>query len=223
MRQTDQANLFLQSVPAADRRLLMRDMTPFDVVFQQHLCAPGKIISKTFFPTGAVISAQYRSHGKIMDVYGVGREGLVGTGVLFTGAMRYDMVCQVAGGSLCMPSKTFAEHLKQNTGLRRAVAAYSSAAVLALAQSVACSGLHAIASRCARLLLVTADRVGSEHFALTHEILARMLGVRRAGVSVAMRPLMDRRIIGYRLGTVRILNRTALEAAACPCYPVPVA
>jgi CRP-like cAMP-binding protein len=84
---------------------------------------------------------------------------------------------------------------------------------------VACNRLHTINQRCARWLLMTHDRVGGgDSFDLTQEFLSYMLGVRREGVSGASHALQHLGIISYRRGHISVLDRPALERAACECY-----
>lgn len=158
-----------------------------------------------------------------MEVHGVGREGILGPSVLFVAEQtRFQWVCQISGTMLIMPSARFEQHARENAELRRAVALYSMGVVSSLTQSVACNGMHSIAQRCARWLLVTSDRVGASDFSLTHELLARMLGVQRSGVSIAVGRLQGLGIIQYRLGQVSIRDRNGLEDESCECYGVVV-
>jgi CRP-like cAMP-binding protein len=89
-----------------------------------------------------------------------------------------------------------------------------------LAQAVACNRLHTLEERCGRWLLLTHDRVHGDDFELTHEFLALMLGVRRAGVSVAMGALQNAGILRYTRGRVVIVDRQRLEEASCDCYRI---
>jgi Mn-dependent DtxR family transcriptional regulator len=85
-------------------------------------------------------------------------------------------------------------------------------------QSVACNAFHAIEARCCRWLLTAQDRAGGEEISLTQEYLAEMLGVQRTTVSAVARALQDQGLIRYRRGTIRILDRDAVESRACECY-----
>ena len=72
--------------------------------------------------------------------------------------------------------------------------------------------------RCCRWLLIAHDSARTASFPLTHEFLAMLLGVQRAGVSVAASALQKAGVIEYRYGRVTIIDRGQLEARACECY-----
>lgn len=91
---------------------------------------------------------------------------------------------------------------------------------LQVAQTAACNGRHSLEERFARWLLMTHDRAEGDRFPMTREFIATMLGVRRAGVSVAAGILQKAGVIGYARGCVTVLDRPGLEAASCECYRV---
>ncbi len=62
------------------------------------------------------------------------------------------------------------------------------------------------------------DRMKGGYVDLTQEFLAHMLGMRRAGVSVALGQLRKAGIVTYSRGGAKILDRGRLEAASCECY-----
>jgi CRP-like cAMP-binding protein len=83
-----------------------------------------------------------------------------------------------------------------------------------------CNGRHTLEERLARWLLMEHDRAESDQFAMTHEFMALMLGVRRSGVTVTAGALKQAGLINYRNGQMTILDRPGLEAAACECYSI---
>ena len=77
-----------------------------------------------------------------------------------------------------------------------------------------------IEGRLSKWLLMCGDRANSKELALTHELIAMSLGVRRADVTVAAGDLRSRGFIDYRRGHVIIRDRQGLESITCECYPM---
>jgi len=105
--------------------------------------------------------------------------------------------------------------------LRRALRRYTHAYLTQVAQTAACNRAHQLDQRCARWLLMTHDRVdGGDEFPLTHEFLAFMLAVRRAGVTVSLGALQHAGLVRYSRGVITLVDRAGLERASCECYRV---
>lgn len=117
-----------------------------------------------------------------------------------------------------MSASSFRKLARENAALRRVLNRYFYVLMAQIAQSAACGRFHALDKRLARWLLMTHDRAGSNRFSLTHRFLAFMLGVRRAGVTIAAGRLAHLNLIRYRRGEVEVLDRKGLEALSCPCY-----
>ncbi|MDQ6932411.1 MAG: Crp/Fnr family transcriptional regulator [Candidatus Eremiobacteraeota bacterium] len=173
-----------------------------------------------YFPLDSVMSMlSVMENGSAVEVGSVGREGMAGVQmVLGSDQIPGRGICQVPGRAVRMPGKRFTELFVNNLTFRILLQRYTLAVFNVAAQSVACNRLHPLAERCARWLLMTQDRVGKDDFNLTHEFLAMMLGVRRAGVSTAAAMLQTAGYIHYLRGHVTIIDRLGLEGASCECY-----
>ena len=149
----------------------------------------------------------------------IGNEGMLGATLALgveTAPMR--AVVQGSGTAWRITSKRFQRELLTDPGLGLTIHRYLYVLLTQFAQSAACTHFHEIEPRLARWLLMTHDRAHADHFYLTHEVLATMLGVRRSGITIAAGALQQRGLIHYVRGDIRILDRSGLEAAACGCY-----
>jgi len=95
---------------------------------------------------------------------------------------------------------------------------YAQAFHTQISLAAGCNATHSIVNRLARWLLMAHDRVCSNEFPLTHEIMSQILAVRRTGVTVTAGALRSSGLIGYSRGKIIVLDRAGLEGAACECY-----
>jgi CRP-like cAMP-binding protein len=159
--------------------------------------------------------------GQAAEVGTIGNEGFVGLPILLGDDRGPTSVyVQVPGAGLRMRVEIFREELERSGPLRGTMLRYAHAFFNQVAQSAACAHFHSLDQRCCRWLLMTRDRMPSDHFLLTQEFLAMMLGVRRAGVTVAAGALQRAGLIRYDRGRVAILDREGLQERACECYAV---
>jgi hypothetical protein len=87
-----------------------------------------------------------------------------------------------------------------------------------LGQGSACAGKHSVEQRLARWLLMASERKRSPTLAVTHVQLARLLGVRRAGITDALHHLQALQAVVQRRGGVQVVEAAALGQAACACH-----
>jgi CRP-like cAMP-binding protein len=151
----------------------------------------------------------------------IGPEGMVGLAVLLQGdSDSFEMMAQVPGTALRIDAAAFREEADRSASLRRILQRYALAHFEQVARSAACNGRHVIEQRLSRWLLMSHDRVDGDDFPMTHEFRSMMLGVRRAGVSVAAATLQRAGFIRYERGRMQITDRPGLEAASCECYGI---
>jgi CRP-like cAMP-binding protein len=215
-----QANRILAALPGKDLLRLVSDCEKVPLVLAEELLTPGEKICHVHFPIQGFVSLLTPvDNSAHLEVGLVGDEGMVGTPlVLGIPTSPLQAVVQGAGYALRMDAARFREALGRSKSLRLLLDRYLFVRMTQLAQATGCTRFHLLDSRLARWLLMTQDRAHANTLHITHELLAAMLGVRRAGVTRAATSLQDRGLIRYRRGEVEVLDRPGLRAAACTCY-----
>jgi CRP-like cAMP-binding protein len=215
-------NLLLMRLTPADRRSLLASGECVGLRSGEVLAEPGQALAHAYFPIDASITVLVpMARLPQLEVGLVGREGMLGLPLAFgadSSVLR--AVVQGAGSAWRVEARVLARQIESSAALRAALNRYVHVRFAQLAQTVACKSYHHLEQRLARWLLMSADRARSHELLLTHEFLAQMLGVRRAGVTLAARALKERELIGYARGHVALLDLRGLEAASCACYAI---
>lgn len=220
--QASERNLLLRALPSAAYAALVPHLEPVEMPTHTVLWHPDTTIHAVYFPRTVVCSILTPlSDEAPVESATVGFEGMIGVPVVLGARSTHSKaIAQVAGSAARVDAARFHAWLWQADGASALFLRYAQALLEQTAQSVACNRKHAMEERCARWLLATRDRVGGDAFALTHEFLAAMLGVRRASVTVAAGMLQEAGLITYRRGNIIILNVERLEEASCECFRV---
>jgi hypothetical protein len=127
---------------------------------------------------------------------------------------------QSTGYAYRVRQQHFMQEFNRYGPLLHLVLRYIQALITQMAQTAVCNRYHCIDQQLCRWLLLNIDRLSSNKLAMTHELIAINLGVRREGVTGAAGRLQKAGIIDYRRGHITVLDRTGLEAHACECYQV---
>lgn len=213
-------NRLLASLPPEEFERLRPCLETVSLDLKVKLYQPSEAIEFVYFPLSGVYSLlSLAPEGELIEIATVGNEGMVGLPA-FLGVNQVPGVAmvQVSGDSLRMRVEDFRALVTPNTTLYELLHRYTQALFNFISQTAVCNRLHVIEQRCCRWLLLTHDRVGADEFPFTHEFLAQMLGVRRAGVSEVAARLQNAGLISYRYGKISIQDRVGLEAASCQCY-----
>lgn len=205
--------------PAAKARMMAR-LEPVNLVFGSVLCEAEKAMRHVYFPLSSFISlvATVGLHPPL-EMGLIGNEGMLGvTLILGVPVAPLQGVVQGPGSALRMSVADLKIELKASPSLVKTLQRYLYVLSAQLAQTSGCTRFHEIDARLSRWLLMTHDRAHADHFHLTHQFLADMLGVQRSAVTIAAGGLQERGLIRYTRGEIRILDRAGLEARACECY-----
>ncbi|HYY56343.1 MAG TPA: Crp/Fnr family transcriptional regulator [Pyrinomonadaceae bacterium] len=186
------------------------------------LARPDEPIEYVYFPHRGTLSViATMEDGSEIEVGVIGNEGMSGLPVVLgTNSMPLKTIVQIANGATRMRSDALREEVVRGGQFQKSLLCYGHAFFVQTAQTAACNRLHRLDGRLARLLLMCQDRTRSDELELTHEFLAAMLGVRRAGVSEAAARLQAEGVISYSRARIHIVDRKGLEAASCECYEV---
>ncbi len=216
------SNRLLTYLSREDQERLLQFLEPVELAYKRPLYnADERIEFVHFIESGVGSLVCMMADGQAAEVGTIGNEGLIGLPVLLGDSRApSSMYVQVPGRGLRMRAAAFREQLEQSPRMRAVMLRYTHVFFNHIALTAACAHFHSLEQRCCRWLLMTHDRMPSDTFLLTHEFLAMMLGVRRAGVSVAAGALQRAGLIRYHRGRITILDRKGLEERACECYAV---
>jgi CRP-like cAMP-binding protein len=214
------ANHILNAIPQREYELLLPFLKPAALMNRQVLYQFGEEIADCYFVSTALVSCmQVMQNGDSVEVGLFGAEGFAGHSAVLN--LNYSSMLvnvQAPGDAIKVEAAALRQILPQLRVLEKLLFRFAYLQSLQAQQIAACNGLHEIEQRLARWILMTQDRFHGETLPLTHDLLAGMLGSRRASVTVAAGALQKAGIIEYRRGKVHVVQREKLEKTACECY-----
>lgn len=181
---------------------------------------PGEAIEHVVFLNSGLVSLLVvTSDARSVEVGMAGRDGCVG-GAVVSGVRQSSQraLVQIPCDAFRIKAEILVNVIGQCPRLREDLNRYILLQGMQVAQLAACNRLHEVDERLARWLLMSHDRATGDSFPITHDQLAQMLGSGRPSVTVAAGTLARRGVIEYKRGQMKVVNRKALEQAACECY-----
>ncbi|MES2088914.1 MAG: Crp/Fnr family transcriptional regulator [Pseudomonadota bacterium] len=186
------------------------------------LFEPGKPLHHAYFPTTSVVSLHYvLESGESAETAGVGHEGVVGLFLFMGGgATSNSAVVQTAGHAYRLERRVLVEEFHRFGLMQRLLLRYTQSLMTQMSQIAACYRHHSVEQQLSRWLLLTLDRAPAHELAMTHELVASILGVRRESITQAAGKLQQVGFIRYRRGHIAVIDRAGLESRSCECYAV---
>ena len=213
-------NKILASINDADYRDFFSQLDSVSLSQGEVIYEAEGTIDYVYFPETAVFSMlNTMEDGRTVEVGPVGNEGLVGLRIFLGAENSLDQVIvHVAGDAKRMRASLFKRTgIIEGSPMADKLLRYTQMLLAMTARSGACNKVHSTEQQLSRWLLMMRDYAGDE-LALTHDLIALTLGVRRAGVTEAANGFRNAGVIDYRRGHIQIVDQRGLEAMACECY-----
>ena len=191
---------------------------------RHHFEVAGKPFDHICFPQTLVTSVVANQGDLLVEIGLIGCEGMTGSAALL-GADRSinSSFVQIAGDGFVIPVSDVLAAIQKSESMRLTFLKYVQVLVQQTSHTAIANSVAKLPQRLARWLLMAHDRVESNTLKLTHEFLAIMLAVRRAGVTETVNMLEEDGLITCTRGVVEVLNRKGLEKVAGQFYGKPEA
>jgi CRP-like cAMP-binding protein len=220
--QDPKQNQLLAALPPAEWERWLPDLELVELPLGQVLYESGRTLAHVYFPTNAIVSLLYvMENGASAEIAVVGNEGVVGISLFMGGGSTPSRaVVQSAGRGYRLSARNIEQEFNRSGPVMHLLLRYTQALITQMAQTAVCNRHHSLDQQLCRWLLLSLDRLDGNQLAMTQELIANMLGVRREGVTEGALKLQTAGLIKYARGRITVLDRPALEARTCECYAV---
>jgi CRP-like cAMP-binding protein len=218
-------NRLLAALPERDRARLIPQLEILTLFAKKTVFETGEELNFVYFPLDCIIVLISSVEAEAsVEVGLIGNEGLAGAQILM-GAKHSNSQALILteGKALRLPAAGLKKEAKRSSRMREGILTYANALLAQSAQLAGCHRYHTPQARLARLLLMINDRMSTSELRITQDLLARLLGTRRATVTQASNQLQDSNLIESVRGRIRFPDRKGLEKVACSCYAIIVA
>ena len=222
-RSSQQRNRLLAALSPADLILLQPHLNSLVVAVRHEIERPNRRIDNVYFMDVGIASVvAVQAEETQVEVGLIGPEGMSGTAVMLGGDQSpHSTYIQVAGEAQWIKADQLRRAMRASDSLQSLLLKYVQAFMVQTTQTAIANALARIDCRLARWILMAQDRTGNKVLPLTHEFLALMLGVRRAGVTETLQILKQQKLIETGRNQIVVLNRNGLEKMAGHSYGVP--
>lgn len=215
-------NTLLAALPKVEFERLSPHLQYVQMPLGKVIYEPGVRLNHAYFPTTSIVSLLYETaSGASAETASVGNEGVVGVSLFMGGdTTTTSATVIIAGYAWRLESRLLKMEFSQYVLMQTLLLRYTQALMTQISQTAVCNRHHTVEQQLCRWLLTTIDRIPSGELNITQDLIARMLGVRREGVTESIGNLQRAGLISCRRGHITVLARPGLEKMACECYPV---
>jgi CRP-like cAMP-binding protein len=215
-------NYLLSSLPADVYARLVPNLELVALPLGKVLYESGDTLRHVYFPVDCIVSLLYvMEDGASAEISVVGKEGIIGIALFMGGdSTPSRAIIQSGGYAYRLLAQKFKDEFNRHSEMLMLLLRYTQSLITQMAQTAVCNRHHSIDQQLCRWLLLSLDRLPTNRLAMTQELIANMLGVRREGVTEAAGKLQKMGVIEYSRGQITVLDRTQLEELSCECYAV---
>jgi CRP-like cAMP-binding protein len=215
-------NHLLGVLPSEEWARFATHLVPVNMSLGQVIYESGDRLDHVYFPATSIVSLLYvMQSGASAEIAIVGNEGMIGIALFMGGETTPNRaVVQSAGRAYRLDAHILKDEFHRAGAVQRLLLRYTQALITQTAQTAVCNRHHSIDQQLCRWLLLSIDRLPSNELTMTQELIANMLGVRRAGVTEAAMKLQNAGLIRYSYGHIEVIDRPGLEKRVCECYGV---
>lgn len=213
-------NELLRALPGAEKQRLVPHLELVVVPAGTVIAQPGATQQYAYFPTSSIVSwTRDLADGRSTVIATTGKEGVIDPSLFLDGIATQSRAEVMTGGhAFRLRASVVKREVGRGSPLRVYALRYMQAMLAQVAQTAVCSWHHSIEQQLCRWLLASLDRLATNRLAVTQEVLANIVGMRRERVAEIARTLREAGLIQCTRGFVTVLDRVRLEKRACECY-----
>ena len=217
-----QQNHILDALPVGERERLFPHLKLVALPLGLVLYEAGDTLRHIYFPTDSIVSLLYvLENGSSAEICVVGNDGVIGVALFMGGETTTSRAIVQSGGfAYRLTGRRLKQEFERQGETMHILLRYTQSLITQMAQTAVCNRHHTVDQQLCRWLLLSLDRLADNKLAMTQELIANMLGVRREGVTDAAGKLQKLGVITYKRGLITVLDRPRLEELSCECYSV---
>lgn len=221
-RRFKHVNALTNALPESRWEIWLPHLSVVPLLSGELLSIPRENNRYHYFPISAVLALHCNlTDGFESEVALIGNEGILGVWAFSERhATPQRSSVQFSGLAFRIEASVVLNEFESVSAFRRLIVGYNSALLDYASQTSACYRHHSLSQQVARTILIASKRLLADRIPLTHDHLARILGVRREGVTVVTNKLKQAGVIKQSRGTITIIQAESLRQASCECLGV---